>query len=107
VSQIDQSFGTPAIIIRPYSGTTGPGSIAANSNTEVNATSQPVDVNDQGWVMFYPGVTPANNVRPGTFRCTTAGTAIISWNNPTAGALTPTAPTATTPYLFVIVKSGL
>jgi hypothetical protein len=103
--QIDNVAVAPAILMKPMVGTITPGSIAAGG-AEVSHTGQPVDVNDTGFVFFHPSVTPANAVRPGTFRCTTAGTAIVTYVNPTAGALTPTASTATTPYLLVVVKSG-
>jgi len=107
MTQIDGSISVPSLgPIAPMAGTITPGSIGAGG-AEVTHTGQAVDVNDSGWVFFHPSVTPANAVRPGTFRCTTAGSMIVTYVNPTAGALTPTASTATTPYWFIKVKAGV
>lgn len=44
---------------------------------------------------------PANEVRPGQWRCAVNGTVILSWCNPTIGALTPANASAANPYLFL------
>lgn len=105
MSQIDGvASGTSVIIVQ--SGTITPGSIAGPTSAEVSHTSQPVVAGDVGFLMFNGATALANSVRPSTFRCTTTGTLLASYINPTAGALTPTAASATAPYTLYIVRNA-
>jgi hypothetical protein len=82
-------------------------SVAAATNTEIShATEAWIQVGDYGWVLPPYNAAPANSVAPISFRCTTAGTAIVKWNNPTAGALTPANASAASPYMFICHRGG-
>lgn len=77
-----------------------PGSVAANTATPINVAGVDIAVGEQGIV--FVGTPATNAIKFGTVSCATAGTAAVALVNPTAGALTPTAASATAPYTMIL-----
>lgn len=77
-----------------------PGSVAANTATPINQAGVDINVGEQG--LIFVGTPATNAIKFGTVSCATAGTAAIALVNPTVGALTPTAASATAPYVMVL-----
>jgi hypothetical protein len=100
VSQVDQvQTGTYIRLAAPITVFT-PGSIAANSETPITQTGCDINVGETG--ICFVGTPATNAIKFGHVTCTTQGSAIISLVNPTAGALTPTAASATAPYIMLL-----
>ena len=84
-----------------YSTVCAPAAVGAGPTiAEQTITGQDINVGETGFCFI--GTPATNQVRAVHVRCTTAGSAIISFLNPTAGGLTPTAASASAPYIFVL-----
>ena len=89
-----------------YTSTTLVGaSVLAATTTEITHATEPwAVVNQAGIVLSPPNAAAANSVFPVSWRCTTAGTVLIRWCNPTAGNLTPSSASGSNPYTFVVLN---
>ena len=87
---ITMGAGTPVTKIAVYSQTITPASVAAATSAEQTFTVTGLTTADK--VIVNPGAI-ANSVSVCAARVSAANTLAVQFNNPTAGALTPTATT--------------
>ena len=100
MTQIDQvQVGTYLRLAAPVTTFT-PGSVAANTMTPITQTGCDIHVGETG--VIFVGTPATNAIKWGHVTCTTDGSAIISLLNPTVGALTPTAASASAPYIMLL-----
>lgn len=88
-----------------YVSTTLVGASVAAGGAELTHATEPwAKPNQGGIVLPSPNQAAANAVYPVSWRCTTAGTVLVLWANPTAGALTPANASGANPYTFIALS---